>query len=98
MSDLPPEERSALATYKGVFETALEALGVVHVPRAVTHKQGTHKPYSYPNDYVCDIVDGDDMDGCCTAKDNTMTWSEANEKQWCVNQNLSFIRGNFARN
>ena len=101
MSDLPPDEsleRSALATYKDQFETALEALGVVHVPQAVTHKKGTHKPYIYPDDYVCDIMHGDDMDGCCTEKDNEMTWREAQEKKWCVNQSLTLILGNFARN
>jgi hypothetical protein len=84
--------QDAQKAYKEGFELALERLGAVNIPKAVSPKAGAQKPLTYPEDYYCAIADGDGMEGCCPGKDNDMTWDEAEAwnhtwdegKGWCV--------------
>ena len=67
---------AAQEAYKTGFEEALEKIGPVNLPRAVSPIGGSRAP-QYPADYKCSITDGENMDGCCGGKDNDMTWDQA---------------------
>ncbi len=78
-----PDAQDALNAYRNGFKQAIASIGAVNLPRAVVPKKGKAKKHlHYPDDYVCAIVEGDDMDGCCTENDNDMTWLEAQEQDW----------------
>ena len=79
--------------YKRSFDKAIDALGDTGAfPRAVGPKPDavkhlvesadgqTHHHYKYPDDYMCTIAEGENMDGCCQGNDNDMTWLEAKDE------------------